>query len=452
MANSLIMPAPASSSSTRRKRRSPWLRSPKNNDSNNNENRRLWTGDSQKGYTNDSRDGGRRGVDITFRDGYPIEYNCEREMTDSSIRTYQKEIMFDYELTFSGSSFRNNLKALEWSVLWQVAKSTRLHKCDFGYQESEYFAGESGGLRGETVTASAAVTTKRNLPPHDEPKYIVGLGSDLVDVINVEQATCAPRADRKEDTLCVPMKGSMNVMYTEFLSEYQVQDVVEQQIQRSFKSQEILVESVVDLTWVGGYQNIPRDVTLTSISAPESPSRRISLSGVSIGLVVAIGFLIISFIAMLVGWHYSGRRKEHQQIPLQASPSDLTDQAIAEPSEIGRMKDNTSPTSVYLASRRQPRRKLSKRKSDQQTMYVAPLGSIPECDDESSGATSFEAPPSPPVSPPATLLSSPSSSYSEEDESVFFMTPPTSPPSVFSSPPSEYYTPPMSPSSSQEWT
>lgn len=127
-----------------------------------------------EGTSNDSDD---IRTSISIDNGFPVRFSCE-DFVDESLEQKPIDLQFAYEVTVSGigtTSFADNMRALEWSILWNVVKELDLHRCDFTRQD-------------------ALVERARRVPPtrllqSTGPSYVVALGSGSSDKVDLAVGT-----------------------------------------------------------------------------------------------------------------------------------------------------------------------------------------------------------------------------------------------------------------------
>jgi hypothetical protein len=144
--------------------------------------RRAFSGAaSEEGY--DSSDGSAYNKDrIEVRNGYPVRYKCLnaiQEQVDADLM----QISFKYEMVVpQDSSVATNLRALEWSILWNIVQEIGLNRCDFTKQSTAFektmaIVAQRGGngLRKMQTDVEGA-----DMPP----SYILSLTSDREDAMD----------------------------------------------------------------------------------------------------------------------------------------------------------------------------------------------------------------------------------------------------------------------------
>ena len=77
---------------------------------------------------------------LVIKDGYPVNYTCREELEEWSGGTWTDtdsgliEIQFDFEITLrspSISTFDENVREFQWSILWEVVKELGISDCSF---------------------------------------------------------------------------------------------------------------------------------------------------------------------------------------------------------------------------------------------------------------------------------------------------------------------------------
>ena len=121
--------APSSSSSSN-------LATPPQGQDRRRQNSNNWNGNIQ-GATNDSND---YKPSISIVDGFPVEYSCQdnpREENNIDENDLQEiELTFDYDVvTSQNADVKGSIRSLEWSLLWNVARTLGLHNCNFRKQD-----------------------------------------------------------------------------------------------------------------------------------------------------------------------------------------------------------------------------------------------------------------------------------------------------------------------------
>jgi hypothetical protein len=94
------------------------------------------------------------------------------------------EVNFYYELSVSSSgqsSFAENLRAVEWSMLWNIVKDIGLQRCDFDQQSSAFERTRNLTLS----TLGSQVSRSKNLEVDEElsQSYVLSLSSDEPDEV-----------------------------------------------------------------------------------------------------------------------------------------------------------------------------------------------------------------------------------------------------------------------------
>lgn len=117
---------------------------------------------------------------IRIVDGFPVEYSCKNDPRGGGATSFNSAnlktmtIHFDYEMvTAPLANFTSNLRALEWSILWNVAQSIGLRNCNFQSQESYFSAGQ------QQRRLQSAFSTAGNVAPL--VVSLSSLGPDQVD-------------------------------------------------------------------------------------------------------------------------------------------------------------------------------------------------------------------------------------------------------------------------------
>ena len=95
-----------------------------------------WNGNVQ-GATNDSND---YKPSIRIVDGFPVQYSCQdnpRQENNIDENDLQEiELTFDYDVvTSQNADVEGSIRSLEWSLLWNVARTLGLHNCNFQNQD-----------------------------------------------------------------------------------------------------------------------------------------------------------------------------------------------------------------------------------------------------------------------------------------------------------------------------
>ncbi|KAI2500576.1 hypothetical protein MHU86_13867 [Fragilaria crotonensis] len=369
----------------------------------------------------DSSDGSAYNMDrIEVRDGYPVRYKCLdaiQEQVDADFL----QVSFKYEMVVpKDSSVASNLRALEWSILWNIVKDIGLNRCDFTKQSLVFdrtvaaVAQRGGnGLRRMQTDADGADAA---------PSYILSLTSDGEDTVDRDIGSCRYTQSIESSAVCIPVEGSMQILYTGYKPEL-VEEFLLEEIRRVMFTTMMRVEDVQGVTFVG--QEVP-----DAASAPTTGGNRdtaVSPNGLLVS--VSIGLAVVIVIALFVTVALRRKRKRAFQTKglegkeigpdLQEVPTTSTDASEAKPEnpELHKLSESSdepweplqppmdvekdgvihsvqpgvAPTSVYLASTRQRKRKkgkMKKKKSLRERASAAPLGidSIPEADGDFNSA------------------------------------------------------------------
>lgn len=145
-----------------------------------------WTNDSQEDGEGHSESSER----IEIRNGYPVRFKCMDAAITQSLDANLLQVSYDYELSIarnSASSFKKNMRAFEWSVLWNVVDEIGLGKCDFSQQTLALATGGSNdGIRrrGRRRRRTQQLSDVASLDT--EPSYILSMASDAEDVMDVD--------------------------------------------------------------------------------------------------------------------------------------------------------------------------------------------------------------------------------------------------------------------------
>ena len=101
--------------------------------------RRAFSGASVSQGEHDSSDGSAYNKDrIEVRNGYPIRYKC-LDAVEGQVDADWMQVFFKYEMVVSkDSGMAENLRALEWSILWSIVQEIGLNRCDFSKQSAVF--------------------------------------------------------------------------------------------------------------------------------------------------------------------------------------------------------------------------------------------------------------------------------------------------------------------------
>eukprot|EP00540_Astrosyne_radiata_P003710 CAMPEP_0116845308 /NCGR_PEP_ID=MMETSP0418-20121206/13188_1 /TAXON_ID=1158023 /ORGANISM="Astrosyne radiata, Strain 13vi08-1A" /LENGTH=492 /DNA_ID=CAMNT_0004476391 /DNA_START=163 /DNA_END=1638 /DNA_ORIENTATION=+ len=371
--------------------------------------------------TNDSKDG--QDAHILIKDGYPYQFSC-LEFVDPKVTRHKLPLEFDYEVTMSAkgeSTFDDNLRALEWSILWNVVRRLGLHKCDFKAQDLLF-----GQARVQQEARIGGVPQHRQLKT---PPLVVSLNSDEADKEDGRVEKCSvpqqPNPDATGPDFCFPMNGFMSVEYVGDKPE-KVRQLLLDMVADAMSSSRILVEDVVQVTYIGT-RTVPAAADV--LSSPEGSTGGLQISVFGIGLLVSLLAFVMSLILGFYVSHKVKRRRRRRtsfknEMPYEITVpegenSSLSGETSASPTEAlqvaamqgdtihpsaslepdGLMvesgsvsKSGSGSGSVYLPSKR--KRKLKKRKKKKkalrQKVSMGPSSGIDTIHEENSGEVAEE--------------------------------------------------------------
>mmetsp|Transcript_30901 Transcript_30901/g.51063 ORF Transcript_30901/g.51063 Transcript_30901/m.51063 type:complete len:552 (-) Transcript_30901:194-1849(-) len=287
-----------------------------------------WTNDSQD--PNDPSTNGKSGDRIEIRNGYPVGFKCldaaAASLTTTTTTTTDNndyvvtslQVPFDYELTMarnSASTFPENMRAFEWSVLWNVVEAIGLSKCDFTKQQTALVrkvdaataVDENDNHRSRRRQRRRAQQQSDVVGLDSPPSYILSMTSDAEDEIDTKTVFCQFSGETDPSNVCVPMKGAMTIMFTgtqpEMMERFvleEVQDVMGQGI--------VLVADIQSATYVGDRASRNREIVQRGADDGASQLRDVDnnngssfSSGIGLGISVCVGVVAASVLVLLVG-------------------------------------------------------------------------------------------------------------------------------------------------------
>lgn len=142
--------------------------------------------------SNDSEDTLR--TRISIEGNYPVLYTCA-DFADTAWLLEQQSMSFQYEVWLStrgNTSFQDNMRALEWSILWNVVKKLDLHRCDFDRQrdvvaaKSQPSEDNNNNNNRRRLQGTTTTTTTNTGKPSTLITALGSAGQDLVDITTGE--------------------------------------------------------------------------------------------------------------------------------------------------------------------------------------------------------------------------------------------------------------------------
>ena len=274
-----------------------------------------WNGNNQ-GATNDSTEEFKASVSIVDR--YPVEYSCRDDPRQAKLKYDQVsrlEIEFDYEMiTVVNSDVIENIRSLEWSLLWNVARNMGLLNCNVRKQQEPLL---EDGIRHLIAPDS----------------FVVGLSSLELDTVDDEigkdvscacfiqfvhyalneklnqsetlssffEELCTVKTTTEEGSVCTPMVGRMTAQFMG--DESIVRSYLEHNIKLEMNSNRVRIDNVEGCVYVGDRYSF-----MTNANAREEVQSKNKSTNLALVFGVLVGVFVLGFAVLMT----RGRRTRQQ--------------------------------------------------------------------------------------------------------------------------------------------